>query len=187
MSKDLEKLAAEMQKMTPSTTSRNAGMDAAMAAFSAEFTSETEAVKTAAEQNNSQTSQGLDSAARPTGQTIGTKPVDTFRSDMMSKLKSVLSFDMKTTMMMGSCAAALMFAAVIDRRKGLLPSLLKPLNRLKLRPLNLRCQLRPIQSFLLRQIHKMKSLRQQGPRLPPLQRRLRMRTPLAKLQQFTSN
>jgi len=107
MSKDLEKLAAEMQKMKPSKTARKDGIDAAMAAFSAEFASETETVKTATEQNNSQSSQGLDSPARPTGQTIGTTPMDTFRSDVMSKLKSVFSFDMKTKMMMGSCAAAL--------------------------------------------------------------------------------
>ena len=92
MSKDLEKLAAEMQKMRPSQSSRAGGIDAAMATFSSEFEAEAEAVKTAAPENNLQTSQGLTDAARPTGQTIGTKSMDTFRSDMMSKLKSVFSF-----------------------------------------------------------------------------------------------
>ncbi len=117
MSKDLKKLAAEMQKMKPSTSSRKGGMEAAMAAFSAEFAPDNmeaaQAVKTTPSENNSQSPQGLNDAARPTGQTIRTRRVDTSRSDVMSKFKSAFPFNAKATMMMGSCAAALMFAAVI--------------------------------------------------------------------------
>ena len=64
MSKDLEELAAEMQKMRPSQSSRAGGIDAAMAAFSSEFETKTEAAKTVAQENNLQTSQGLTEAAR---------------------------------------------------------------------------------------------------------------------------
>jgi len=142
---DLEKLAAQMQDMQPSETSRQHGMDAAMAAFDMEFAADaanesvqaqeavTQAdgavVKTAAADNTSEAtsekishdSQGFTDAPRLTGQTtrnitmIGR--VQSFGRDAMNKTRNIFTLNPKTTMMMGSCAAAL-FAAFIYVENG---------------------------------------------------------------------
>lgn len=101
---ELEKLAAEMQNIKPSEASRESGLNAAMAAFDAEFAAE--AVSETTTENLAST-QGTASEARPTGQTTGIGPAATFGRDAMSKLKDIFSFSPKAAMMMGSCAAAL--------------------------------------------------------------------------------
>ncbi len=99
---ELERLAAEMKNIKPSTGARKQGMDAAMAAFDAEFAAD----KTVQNENNVTPIQGLESGRRPIAQTEQ-------RNGMMSKLKSIFSMEPKTAMMLGSCAAALMFAVVV--------------------------------------------------------------------------
>ena len=61
---ELEKLAAAMKNISPSKAARKSGMDAAMAAFDAEFAGETVAASEAVEEKISATSQGLSDAQR---------------------------------------------------------------------------------------------------------------------------
>ncbi len=104
---ELEKLAAAMKNINPSKAARKSGMEAAMAAFDAEFASETVAVTETAEEKISATPQGLSAAPRPTGQTTYAGYVQTFGSDTMSKVKEFFTFKPKAMMMVGTCAAAL--------------------------------------------------------------------------------
>lgn len=103
---ELEKLAAAMKDISPSKAARERGMDAAMAAFDAEFASETSVVTEAVEEKISTTTQGLSDAPRPTGQTTYAGYVQTRGRDAMSKVKEFFTAP-KAMMMMGTCAAAL--------------------------------------------------------------------------------
>ena len=103
---ELEKLAAAMKNISPSKAGRERGMEAAMAAFDAEFANETTAVKEMAEEKISATAQGLSDAPRPTGQTTYAGYVLTQGRDAMSKVKEFFTAP-KAMMMMGTCAAAL--------------------------------------------------------------------------------
>jgi len=115
---ELERLAAEMKNIKPTENARKRGMDAAMAAFDAEFAQDTaqETVKhkNTPDEKNSQAIQGSVSEPRPTGQT-------TTRNGIMSKFKNMFSIEPKAMMMMGSCAAALTFAFVIISPTDLTP------------------------------------------------------------------
>ena len=118
MSKDLEKLAAEIRKAKPSKDARAAAMEVAMSAFSDEFLPETAAAKvdaSAARKNekNLDASQGLTNEPRPTGQSIRTRRVQTFGRDAMSKFSNLINFKPQTMMMAGSCAAALIAGLII--------------------------------------------------------------------------
>ena len=104
MSDELDKLAAEMKNLRPSSSARHQGMNAAMAAFDAEFAAQS---KTTSE-NNSVADQGMADAARPTGKPTG-KPTG---NALMSKLSNLFAFKPRTMMMAGSCMAALMAAMV---------------------------------------------------------------------------
>ncbi len=104
---ELEKLAAAMKNISPSKAARKSGMEAALAAFDAEFETETVVVTETAEEKISTTNQGMADAPRPTGQTIGTGPVASLGRDAMSRVKEFFTFKPKTMMMMGTCAAAL--------------------------------------------------------------------------------
>ena len=97
---ELERLAAAMKNMKPSDAARKTGMEAAMAAFDTEFAADKEIVH-----QNTTTRQGSAIEERPMGQTKG--------SPIMSKFKSILNMPPRAYMMVGSCAAALMFAMVI--------------------------------------------------------------------------
>ena len=106
---ELEKLAAAMRDFKPSKAARERGMDAAMAAFGAEFTPETVSETNAAKET-SQLLQGSSVDARPTGETTRTKPVATLWSTAMAKLDRL--FNPKAMAMMGSCTAALIAAMI---------------------------------------------------------------------------
>jgi len=109
MSKDeLEKLAAEMKNIKPSDKARARGMEAAMAAFGAEFASSEVGVADASEIKISEKFQGSADEARPTGQTNTTS-----RSFNMPKLSNIFSMPPKAAMMLASCAAALTISMVI--------------------------------------------------------------------------
>jgi len=109
---DLDKLSAEMKKMRPSKTARASGMNAAMAAFDSEFSGEFAAENISAQENISQASQGLETTARPTGQTTRNGRAATFGDKAMTKLSEIFTFNTRKATMMGSCAAALMAAMV---------------------------------------------------------------------------
>ena len=118
MSKDQDKLAAELQNMRPSSSSRKKGMAAALSAFDKEFVANdvhaTDMVATGAQsENNSAATQGSSPAPRLTGQSIGEGPAPTFGSRIMSKLKPIFTFNPKMAMMAGSCMAALVAAIVV--------------------------------------------------------------------------
>ncbi len=95
---DLEKMMTEMKNLRPTDDSRMQGMENAMTAFEAEYTAETE---------NVAASQGLETERRPTEQSTSTQPVQSFGSEMMSKVKQIFSYNPRSAMMMASCAAAL--------------------------------------------------------------------------------
>ena len=103
---ELEKLAAAMKNISPSKAARKSGMEAAMAAFDAEFASEAVAETEAAKEKISTPDQGLANAPRPTGQTTYAGYVATRGRDAMSKIKEFFK-EPKAMMMMGTCAAAL--------------------------------------------------------------------------------
>jgi len=109
---DLDKLSAEMKKMRPSKTARASGMNAAMAAFDSEFSGKFAAENISAQENISQASQGLETTARPTGQTTRNGRAATFGDKAMTKLSEIFTFNTRKATMMGSCAAALMAAMV---------------------------------------------------------------------------
>lgn len=104
---ELEKLAAAMKNISPSKAARKSGMEAAMAAFDAEFETETAVVTETAEEKISATNQGLSEASRPIGQTTFAGNVGALGRDAMSKVREFFTFKPKTMMMMGTCAAAL--------------------------------------------------------------------------------
>ena len=95
---DLEKMMTEMKNLRPTDDSRMQGMENAMTAFDAEYTAETE---------NVAASQGLEVERRPTEQSTSIQPVQSFGSEMMSKVKQIFSYNPRSAMMMASCAAAL--------------------------------------------------------------------------------
>ena len=100
---ELEKLAAAMKNISPSKAAREAGINAAMTAFDAEFETET----VSADEKISTPDQGLAGAPRPTGQTTYTAYVKTLGRHAMSTLDKILNMKPRTAMMMGSCAVAL--------------------------------------------------------------------------------
>jgi len=104
---ELEKLAAAMKNISPSKAARKSGMEAAMAAFDAEFAQETAVQTEMADEKISAPAQGLQTEARPTGQTTYTRYAATLGRDAMSKLKEIFTFKPQAMMMMGTCAAAL--------------------------------------------------------------------------------
>ena len=117
MSDDTDKLAAEMQNLRPSQTSRESGIGAAMAAFNQEFATEKTADKTTVSERSgksSESSQGLADAPRPTGTRTKTVQVMiTRREATMAKLTHLFNIKPQTMMMAGSCAAALMAAMIV--------------------------------------------------------------------------
>lgn len=118
MSKETDKLAAEMKKLRPSKTSRAQGMDAAMKAFDDEFAAvDMKQAETAdgstAKDKNSHHIQGSADEPRLTSQTTHTKRGQSIGSSMMTKINSIFTFNPKTKMIMGSCAAALMASFIV--------------------------------------------------------------------------
>ncbi len=111
MSKDTDKLAAQMRNLKPSKTSRAAGMEAAMAAFDAEFATETSADSADLEKNATPT-QGLTDAPRPTGTPTKMVRVKTKRVETMSKFTSIFQKP-QAMMMAGTCSAALIAALIV--------------------------------------------------------------------------
>lgn len=115
MTDDMDKLAANMRDLKPSKKARKSGMDAAMAAFDAEFASVGENLTDAQTVNEkkSETSQGLAAAARPTGQSADIGSVQTLGTNLMAKFNQLFNFTPRAAMMGGSCMAALLAALVI--------------------------------------------------------------------------
>jgi Ca-activated chloride channel family protein len=113
MNDDTDKLATQMQNLSPSRTSRESGMRAAMAAFDKEFAAETVSAKTADSEKISDGSQGLADAPRPTGTPTKTVQVKTRRVETMQKRKPIFNFKPHSMMMAGTCAAALMAAMIV--------------------------------------------------------------------------
>ena len=124
MNDETDKLAAQMQNLRPSKTSRESGMGAAMAAFNQEFAAEKTAEKTAGKaaskpavakksEKNSTSLQGTADALRPTGTHTKMVNVMTRREATMAKLKSVFNFKPQTMMMAGTCSAALIAAMIV--------------------------------------------------------------------------
>ena len=114
---ELEKLAQEMQNMSPSESARERGMEAAMAAFSLEFAQEsvtnTQAENT--ERKNTTLSQGLADAPRPTGQSPLAERAQTLGRETMTRFSNVMNnfkFTPRAAMMGGSCMAALIVSMV---------------------------------------------------------------------------
>ncbi len=110
---ELEKLAQEMQNISPSETARERGMAAAMAAFDMEFAREAAADSVAenVKEKTSNTSQGLADQPRPTGQNTHEWHVLTKGRDMMARFRN-FNFTPKAVMMGGSCMAALLVSMV---------------------------------------------------------------------------
>ena len=110
---ELEKLAQEMQNISPSETARERGMAAAMAAFDMEFAREAAAdnVTESVKEKTSNTSQGLANQPRPTGQNTHEWHVLTLGRDMMARFRN-FNFTPKAVMMGGSCMAALLVSMV---------------------------------------------------------------------------
>lgn len=115
---ELERLAAEMKNIKATDPARKRGMDAAMAAFEAEHGSESVNQDNTQSVKNTAPSQGSTDEARPTGQTTYTKRGQTQRNGIMSKFTQIFTSNPRATMMLGSCAAALMFAVVIIPQTG---------------------------------------------------------------------
>ncbi|MEP4052070.1 MAG: von Willebrand factor type A domain-containing protein [Litorimonas sp.] len=104
MTDETEKLAAQMRNLKPSKKSREAGLNAAMAAFDAEFA--------AAPEKNSTSTQGSADALRPTGKPTKTVRVKTRRVEAMSKFTNIFQKP-QAMMMAGTCGAALIAALVV--------------------------------------------------------------------------
>ena len=116
MIKDTDKLAAQMRNLKPSKASREAGLDAAMAAFSKEFAGETSSAKaddSANLEKKSPSTQGLTDAPRPTGKSTTFVRATSRRVETMAKFKTAFNFKPQTLMMAGTCAAALMAAMIV--------------------------------------------------------------------------
>ncbi len=120
MNDDTDKLAAQMQNLKPSNSSRKAGLEAAMAAFNTEFVGKTGP----ASEKNTTSTQGSADAPRPTGKPAKTVRVKTRRVETMSKLTAILQKP-QARMMAGTCGAALIAALVVlpnmDELAGDLP------------------------------------------------------------------
>ncbi len=121
MNDQTDKLAAALQKIQPSTPSRKQGMEAAMAAFDTEFAREN-AQENILQENTvdekiSNSTQGLAAEPRPTGKNTGHSTnqgrVQTLGRDMMTKIRKTFTFTPKSTMMAGSCMAALIASVVV--------------------------------------------------------------------------
>ena len=108
---ELEKLAAAMKNISPSKAARKSGMEAAMAAFDAEFASETVAATETADKKISTPDQGLANGPRPTGQTTYVGYVASLGRETMSKINHFFK-QPKAMMMAGTCAAALFATAL---------------------------------------------------------------------------
>jgi len=89
------------------------GMNAAMAAFEAEFAAEKKAETSASGEKISDTAQGLAREPRPTGQNIRKVRVRTFGKTAMSKLTPLFNLTPRAAMMGGSSLAALIAAVVV--------------------------------------------------------------------------
>ena len=120
MTKETDKLAAQMRNLKPSKKSREAGLDAAMAAFSKEFSSETSAetaqsnaVDSTDFEKNSTSSQGSADKSRPTGKSTTTVRAKTRRVETMAKIKTAFNFKPHTMMMAGTCSATLIAAMIV--------------------------------------------------------------------------
>ena len=92
----------------------------AMNAFEAEFASDSvtdhirEDVSERASKKNKTPSQGIEDTARPTGQSAHHEDVPTpIWSGLMKNINSLFIFNPKSSMMMGSCAAALIAAMIV--------------------------------------------------------------------------
>ncbi len=107
MTDELDKLGAELKKVGPSDASREIGMNAAMAAFDQAFADSTLV------ERNMDGVQGSEAQSRLTGQEARKPRAEISGSGILSKINSLFSFDRKATMMMGTCAAALMAAIVV--------------------------------------------------------------------------
>ncbi len=125
MNDNTDKLAAQMQNLRPSKSSKARGMDAAMAAFNQEFASDAASVtdepKAASSEKSDkkiESTQGLTDAPRPTGQTTTTVRVTTRRVETMSKVKNLFNFKPQTMMMAGTCSAALIAAMIVIPNMG---------------------------------------------------------------------
>jgi len=116
MNDDTDKLAAQMRNLKPSKKSREAGLDAAMAAFGKEFAADT-AQATADDftdlEKNSTSSQGSADTPRPTGKSTTTVRAKTRRVETMAKIKTAFNFKPQTMMMAGTCSAALIAAMIV--------------------------------------------------------------------------
>ena len=108
MNDDTDKLAAQMQNLKPSKTSRKAGLEAAMAAFNTEFAAETGP----AAEKNSTSSQGSADESRPTGKPTTSVRVKTRRVETMRKFTAIFQKP-QAMMMAGTCGAALIAALVV--------------------------------------------------------------------------
>ena len=120
MNDDTDKLAAQMRNLKPSKKSREAGLDAAMAAFSKEFSPETStetaqsnAVDSTDIEKNSTSTQGSADVPRPTGKSTTTVRAKTRRVEKMAKIKTAFNFKPHTMMMAGTCSAALIAAMIV--------------------------------------------------------------------------
>ena len=121
MSKDTDKLAAQMRNLKPSKASREAGLDAAMAAFSKEFAGETTSAKADESANlekTSTSSQGLADAPRPTGKSTTSVRATSRSVETMAKFKTAFNFKPQTMMMAGTCSAALIAAMIVVPNMG---------------------------------------------------------------------
>ena len=119
MSDELDRLAEQMQNIRPSNTAREKAFAAAMAAYDAEFQTQSVANSTAnesVEEKKSDASQGLRSEARLTEQTaLAARAIaaQNFGRDAMSKIRQIFTINPKVTMMLGSCAAAIMVGSFV--------------------------------------------------------------------------
>jgi len=111
MSKETDKLAAEMRKLKPSKAARESAMEAAMAAFKKEFATNTAAENVASEKKSTST-QGSADAPRPTGKPTKSVRVKTRRIETMSKFTQIFQKP-QAMMMAGTCGAALLAELVV--------------------------------------------------------------------------
>ncbi len=113
---ELNKLATEMKNITPSGSSRQRGMDAAMAAFGAEFASAASAERvsqqTPSVEEKMSPTQGLAVEPRPTSQNTPTLRVQTFGRETMTNIRKIFDIKPQALMMGGSCMAAIMASFV---------------------------------------------------------------------------
>ena len=116
----LKKLGKELRDIKPSKAGREKALANAMDAFEAEFASDSvtdhlrDDVSETTSKKIKSTSQGIEGAARPTGQSAHHEDVPTpIWSGLMKNINSLFNFNPKSSMMMGSCAAALIAAMIV--------------------------------------------------------------------------